>query len=56
VAQTADPQTEAAIKLVAWVSHGFVTPQADDFAMLRLVLLALLPQFGGILLMVGRRA
>jgi hypothetical protein len=56
VALTADPQTEAAIKLVAWVSHGLVRPQADDFAMLRLVLLALLPQFGGILLMVGRRA
>jgi len=56
VARTADPQTEAAIKLVAWLSHGLLTPQADDFAMLRLVLLALLPQFGGILLMVGRRA
>jgi hypothetical protein len=55
VAQTGDPQTEAAIKLVAWLSHGLLTPQADDFAMLRLVLLALLPQFGGILLMVGRR-
>lgn len=56
VAQTADPQTEAAIKLVAWLSHGLLKPEADDFAMLRLVLLALLPQFGGILLMVGRRA
>jgi len=56
VAQTADPQTEAAVKLVAWLSHGLLRPEADDFAMLRLVLLALLPQFGGILLMVGRRA
>jgi hypothetical protein len=56
VSQTADPQTEAAIKLVAWLSHGSLKPEADDFAMLRLVLLALLPQFGGILLMVGRRA
>ena len=55
VSQTADPQTEAAIKLVAWLSQGALRPQADDFAMLRLVLLALLPQFGGILLMVGRR-
>jgi hypothetical protein len=55
VAQTGDPQTEAAIKLVAWLSHGLLKPEADDFAMLRLVLLALLPQFGGILLMVGRR-
>lgn len=56
VAQIADPQTEAAIKLVAWLSHGLLKPEPDDFAMLRLVLLALLPQLGGILLMVGRRA
>jgi hypothetical protein len=56
VAQTADPQTEAAIKLVAWLSHGLLKPEADDFAMLRLVLLALLPQLAGVLLMVGRRA
>ncbi|GLH76806.1 hypothetical protein SSBR45G_17140 [Bradyrhizobium sp. SSBR45G] len=55
VSQTADPQTEAAIKLVAWVSRGVVKPSADDFIMLRLILLALLPQIGGILLMVGRR-
>ncbi|MGJ4952519.1 hypothetical protein [Bradyrhizobium sp. HKCCYLS20291] len=55
VSQTADPQTEAAIKLVAWVSRGVVKPSADDFVMLRLILLALLPQIGGILLMVGRR-
>jgi hypothetical protein len=54
--QTADPQTDAAIKLVAWVSHGVLRPSGDDFAMLRLVLLALLPQIGGILLMVGRSA
>src|SRR5881227_1619739 len=40
--QTADPQTDAAIKLVAWVSHGVLRPSGDDFAMLRLVLLALL--------------
>ena len=56
VGQTADPQTEAAIKLVAWVTHGVLRPSGDDFAMLRLVLLALLPQIGGILLMVGRSA
>ncbi|XUM23476.1 hypothetical protein ACRAVF_09175 [Bradyrhizobium oligotrophicum S58] len=55
VSQTADPQTEAAVKLVAWVSRGVVKPSADDFVMLRLILLALLPQIGGILLMVGRR-
>ena len=56
VGQTADPQTDAAIKLVAWMSHGVVRPSGDDFAMLRLVLLALLPQIGGILLMVSRSA
>ena len=54
VAETADPQTDAAIRLVAWLSHGLLQPTANDFAMLRLVLLALLPQIGGILLMVGR--
>jgi hypothetical protein len=54
VTQTADPQTEAAIRTVAWASRGMLQPTGDDFAMLRLVLLALLPQIGGILLMVGR--
>jgi hypothetical protein len=54
VGQTADPQTDAAIKLVAWISGGLLHPAADDFAMLRLILLALLPQIGGILLLVGR--
>jgi hypothetical protein len=54
VEQTADPQTEAAIRIVAWTSLGTLRPTADDFVMLRLVLLALLPQIGGILLMVGR--
>src|SRR5262249_4594513 len=54
VEQTADPQTEAAIRVVAWVSRGALQPTGDDFAMLRLVLLALLPQIGGILLMIGR--
>jgi hypothetical protein len=56
VNQTADPQTDAAIKLVAWVTQGMLRPSSDDFAMLRLVLLALLPQIGGILLMVSRSA
>ena len=54
VGQTADPQTDAAIKLVTWASHGLLRPTPDDFAMLRLTLLALLPQIGGILLMIGR--
>jgi hypothetical protein len=54
VEQTADPQTEAAIRMVAWVSRGALQPTGNDFAMLRLVLLALLPQIGGILLMIAR--
>jgi hypothetical protein len=56
VGQAADPQNDAAIKLVAWVTRGVVRPSGDDFAMLRLVLLAMLPQIGGILLMVSRSA
>jgi len=56
VRQSADPQTDAAVKLVGWLSRGVVRPSGDDFAMLRLVLLALLPQIGGILLMVSRSA
>jgi hypothetical protein len=54
VEQTADPQTEAATRMVAWLSGGMVKPTGDDFAMVRLILLALLPQMGGILLMTGR--
>jgi hypothetical protein len=54
VGQSADPQTDAAIRLVAWATHGVLQASGNDFAMLRLVLLALLPQIGGILLMVGR--
>ena len=56
VGQTADPQTDAAIKLVTWISAGSLRPSSNDFAMLRLILLALLPQIGGILLLVGRRS
>lgn len=54
VAATADPQTEAAVRIVAWASFGAVKPSGDDFAMLRLILLALLPQIGGVLLLIGR--
>jgi hypothetical protein len=54
VEQTADPQTEAATRIVTWVTGGLLKPTGDDFAVLRLILLALLPQLGGILLMIGR--
>ena len=55
VASTSDPQTEAATRLVAWVSRGAIQPMADDFGMIGLALLSLLPQIGGVLLMVARR-
>ncbi len=54
VGQAADPQTDAAIRLVTWGSRGMLRPAPEDFAMLRLILLALLPQIGGILIMIGR--
>jgi hypothetical protein len=54
VGQAADPQTAAAIKLVAWISCGMMRPAPEDFAMLRLILLALLPQIGGLLLLIRR--
>lgn len=50
----ADPQTEAAMRLVAWLSAGTLRPAASDFAMLRLVLFTVLAQIGGVLLMIGR--
>jgi hypothetical protein len=56
VGQAADPQTDAATKLVAWISRGVMRPGPEDFAMLRLILLALLPQIGGMLLLIGRRS
>lgn len=52
--QKADPQVEAARKIVAWISFSLVKPSGEDFAMLRLVLMSLLPQLGGILLMLSR--
>ena|SRR6266478_675530 len=32
VEQTADPQTESAIRIVAWASRGMLQPTGDDFA------------------------
>jgi hypothetical protein len=54
VAGTADPQTDAARRLVSWITGGMVRPSENDLAMLRLALLALLPQCAGLVLMVGR--
>ncbi len=49
---SADPQTEATIKIVAWITAGRLKPTADDFIMFRFVLLALFPPVGGLLLMI----
>ncbi|WP_342737404.1 hypothetical protein [Bradyrhizobium sp. B117] len=54
VSQRADPQTDAASRLIVWTSRGSLRPTPEDFEMLRLMLLALLPQIGGLLMMVAR--
>lgn len=54
VVASADPQTEAAIRVVSWASFGTLRPTENDFAMLRLILFSLLPQIGGIVLLIGR--
>lgn len=53
--KAADPQTEAVIRVVSWASLGALRPTENDFAMLRLIMLALLPQIGGVVLMIGRQ-
>jgi hypothetical protein len=55
VGKAADPQVDAAARLTAWITIGALRPTADDFGMLRLFLLTLLPQIGGLVLMVARR-
>ena len=51
----ADRSRDAA---VLWLSGGTLKPTRDDFGMLRLILLGLLRQIGGVLLMLSspRRA
>jgi len=55
VRSNSDPQTAALVHIVAWATRGTVTPSDSDVCMIRLILFALLPQIGGILLMVSRR-
>jgi len=50
----ADAPTDAPAKTLASLTAGTIKPRVDGFAMLRLMLLALLPQIGGIVLMIGR--
>lgn len=56
VSATADPQVTSAAKLVSWVSLNRYAPTPEDFAMLRLLLLTLLPQLGGLVLMLSQRS
>lgn len=55
VAQTGDPQAAALVGVVTWVSRGSLVPSEADVSMLRLILMSLLPQVGGILLMASKR-
>ena len=50
----ADPQLASATKLIAWATLNRLHPSADDFTMLRLLLLTLLPQLGGLVLMIAK--
>jgi hypothetical protein len=50
-----DPQSDSASKLIRWLTVDRVVPSADDFGMFRLALMTVLPQVGGLLLMVARR-
>jgi hypothetical protein len=53
VAAGADPQSQMTARLVAWLSPW--RPSGDDLALLRLSLLTLIPQLGGLVLLAGRR-
>lgn len=54
VAQTGDPQAAALVRVVTWISRGVIVPTEGDVGMIRLILMSLLPQVGGILLMASR--
>jgi len=53
VTEASDPQATKAAELIAWLTP--LRPDADDIAKFRLVLLTLLPQLGGLLLMIADR-
>jgi hypothetical protein len=55
VVAQARPESSDFAKLVMWVSRGAIQPGADDFAMLWLLFRTLLPQVGGLVLMLARR-
>jgi hypothetical protein len=55
VAAQAKPEAGDFAKLVKWVSFGRLEPKLDDFEMLWLLFRTLLPQIGGLVLMLARR-
>ena len=55
VAAAAKPDSADFAKLVTWASFRRIEPKADDFDMLMLLLRTLLPQIGGLVLMLARR-
>jgi hypothetical protein len=55
VAAAVKPDSADFAKLVTWASFRRIEPKADDFDMLMLLLRTLLPQIGGLLLMLARR-
>jgi hypothetical protein len=55
VAAEAKPESTDFAKLVAWLSNGTLHPGAEDFDMLWLFFRTLLPQVGGLVLMLAHR-
>jgi hypothetical protein len=55
VAAQAKPESTDFADLVAWGSMGTVRPTVKDFDMLWLFFRTLLPQLGGLVLMLARR-
>jgi hypothetical protein len=55
VAAVAKPEAADFARLVTWASRGALVPTPADFDMLWLLLRTLLPQIGGLVLMLARR-
>jgi hypothetical protein len=55
VVAQARPESSDFAKLMTWVSRGAIQPDADDFAILWLLFRTLLPQVGGLVLVLARR-
>jgi hypothetical protein len=55
VAATAKPENADFARVVAWITRGAIQPGVDDFQMLWIVLRTLIPQLGGLVLVMSRR-